>query len=337
MNVTPLPRHARLEHDCPTSALLLACCYEPKSKTLFGAGLDSAVYAVDPFAEKPAATKRWTHHENYVSALAAHEGVVISSGYDRRLIWTHATTGEKLRQIDAHEGWVRDLTLVGRGESLATIGDDMQLKLWETSTGKLIRHCDGHEKKTPQGFATALYAVAASADGKLLATGDRLGHVCVWEAETGKRLVRLQAEAFYTFDAVARSRSIGGIRALAFLPDGRLAIGGIGKVTNVDGFVGPCRVEVWNWSTGQRVYLGQDKHQAIFDHLAWHAPSNQLVAAGGGDAGPILASFDLTAEAPVFKAKPKSHIHHFEFDPLGERLWAVGHSGFQLWALTAET
>src|SRR5438552_257273 len=80
-----------------------------------------------------------------------------------------------------------------------------------------------------------VYAVAFSADGYRLATGDKVGHVVVWDVESGKQLTTCEAPGMYTWDPVQRLHSIGGIRSLAFSPDGtRLAVGGMGKVGNID-------------------------------------------------------------------------------------------------------
>ena len=65
-----------------------------------------------------------------------------------------------------------------------------------------------------------------------------------------------------------------------------------------------------------------------------------MIGGGGGDAGPFLGFWELATaplpEAPLHKAKPKSHIHHFVFDPAGPRLLAVGHGGFQIWDFTGQ-
>jgi hypothetical protein len=127
-----------------------------------------------------------------------------------------------------------------------------------------------------------------------------------------------------------------------FLPDSRLAIGGLGPVSNVDGFVGPARVELWDWQAGKMLQRYQDSHNAILDHLQFLPDSNLMIGGGGGDAGPFLGFWDLAAKpadgvvAPLHKAKPKSHIHHFAFDAEGPRLLAVGHGGFQIWDFSGE-
>ncbi len=324
------PKKAALQHSAETP-MLFASCYDPATGNFYGAGIDAHVYRLDTRADKPTAEKKWKHHDNYISALVWLDGAVISSSFDGRVIWTQADNGEKVREVKAHEAWIRDLVLTSDKKQFATVADDMLVKLWDTSTGELIRTFEGHERQTPEGFATALYAVAISTDGNLIASGDRIGHVCVWEVESGKLLTRLSAPEFYTFDRRTRDRSIGGIRALCFLPDGRLAIGGLGPVTNVDGFVGPARFELWDCTAGKMLQRCQDKHHAILDHLVYLPESNLMIGGGGGDAGPFLGFWDTTAEAPLHKAKPKKHIHHFVFDPDGPRLLAVGHGGFQIW------
>jgi WD40 repeat protein len=213
----------------------------------------------------------------------------------------------------------------------------MLVNLWDAETGQLIRSMDGHARQTPQGYATALYALAVSPDGKLLASGDRVGEVVLWELETGKEIGRLKAPVFYTFDSVKRARAIGGIRSLCFSPDGtKLAVGGIGKVTNVDGFVGPSRVEVWNWQAGEREFVGQDGHKAILNHLAFHPDEPLLIGAGGGDSGGILAFWDLEHEKPIHKAKPEGHLQQFALDMDNLQIHAVGHGGFQVWTFDGE-
>jgi len=337
MKATLNPQQAKLQASYAHPGTLYASCYDAEAARLYGAGSDAAIYSVDLSAEKSEAEKKWTHHENYISSLVPCDGMLISGGYDRQLVWTNIESGEKLRSVEAHDGWIRAIALLSDRKRLASIGDDMLVKLWDVESGRLIRFMEGHARKTPEGYATALYALAVSPDGKTLASGDRIGEVVLWETDTGKEISRLQAPVFYTFDSVKRARAIGGIRSLCFSPDGtKLAIGGIGKVSNVDGFVGPCRVEVWDPHAGERKFVGQDGHKAILNHLAFHPEEPLLIGAGGGDSGGILAFWDLESEKPIHKAKPKGHLQHFTFDAECSRILAAGHGGFQVWAFDGE-
>jgi hypothetical protein len=131
---------------------------------------------------------------------------------------------------------------------------------------------------------------------------------------------------------VKRARAIGGIRGLAFSPDGnRLAVSGIGAVTNVDGFVGPCRMELWDWRERKRIAVGQDKHQAILNQAAFY--SQGLIAVGGGDGGGAIVVWDGLSATPQAVVKAKGHLQSFVTDAAGTRMYAVGHGGFQVWAL----
>lgn len=337
-----------LKYSIDTPGLLLGSCFDPANGNWYGAGIDNTVYRVALGAKQPEPTEQPEQsdtpaavplgkpHDNFISALVWRDGVIISAGYDRRVVWTRAESGEPLRGIEAHQGWVRDLILFPDAARLCTIGDDMEVRLWDASSGELLRSCSGHSLQTPESAANALYAVAASPDGRLLASADRTGRVCVWETDTGKRISDFRAPEFYTFDATKRARSIGGIRALLFLDNQRLVLGGLGPVSNVDGFVGPARFEIWDWAAPRMLHRGQDKHHAIIDHLEYVAAWETLITGGGGDAGPFLGLWKLDSELPWHKGKPKQHIHHFVVDVANTRLLAVGHGGFQMWSPAAE-
>ncbi len=312
------PQNAKAGANAAFEGIFFALASSPDAARLYAGGMDFAIYEIDPAVDKPAAKKIATPHESYVSCLALVDGVLVSGGFDHRLVWTDSEDGHTIRSQQAHDGWLRDMAVFPDKSRLATVGDDMLLRIWRLDTGDLLHTLPGHAKQTPQGFSTALYAVAVSPDGKLLASADRIGEVRVWNADNGALLHKFQAPEFYTYDAAKRSRSIGGIRSLCFSPDGqKLAVAGIGQVTNVDGFVGPCRVEVWDIAQAKRVFVGQDGHKAVLNHVAFHPESPWLVAAGGGDGGGLIAFWNQQDEKPAHKAKLKGHVQRFTFDPSG--------------------
>jgi WD40 repeat protein len=292
------------------------------------------IHAVDLAADKSAAVKRWPAHDNYVSVLVKRQRQLISAGFDRRLVWTDLDTGKRVRSIIAHDGWVRKLAATPDGERFVTVGDDMLLKIWDAASGKPIASLAGHAPRTPEGYLSALYVVAVSPDGKYAASGDRAGLVRVWDLAAGTTLAEFRAAELYTFDARKRARAIGGVRGLSFSLDGsRLAVSGIGPVTNVDGFVGPCRVELWDWKAARRGAVGENKHQAILNHVTFGPEGSWLIGAGGGDGGGALLLWDAAGTTAPYVAKPKGHLHTFVLDTAGTRLYAAGHGGFQVWQL----
>jgi WD40 repeat protein len=185
----------------------------------------------------------------------------------------------------------------------------------------------------------ALYALAVSANGKYLASGDRAGEVRIWEFATGKLAQRFIVGTLYTYDARQRKRSIGGVRALAFSADSTLlAIGGIGQVENVDGFAGPAHVEVWNWSSGERCSSASAQgHKGIVNHLAFHPHGPWLVGAGGGDDAGFLAFWKSDGQTSDSNSgqriKADGHIHCFHINANGAELYAAGYRTLEIWSL----
>jgi WD40 repeat protein len=216
----------------------------------------------------------------------------------------------------------------------------------------------GHALRTPQGHPTALYAVAISPDGRFVASGDRIGEVRIWESDSGKLAQAFQAPILYTYDPRQRKRSIGGIRSLAFSPDGaRLAVGGMGQVENVDGMAGKARVEIWDWQRPQPlVALEGEGHKGIVNHVQF-VGNDWLLGAGGGSDDGFLAlwradlppatadipagaasaagpspSVELKPAAPAKLIKTGGHTHRFVINEANGELYAAGHGKLEIWA-----
>jgi WD40 repeat protein len=341
------PAKAKVKTTYPHPATFYALCADPSGKRLYAGSDDYSVYVFDLDAPKKEPVAKWAKHDNYVSALVAvargGKTLVVSGSYDRSLVWWDAADGAVIRAAEAHAGWVRDLVALPDGNRLASCGDDMLVKLWDTDGGKLLRTFEGHATRTPQGHVTALYAVAVSPDGKHLASGDRHGTVIVWETDTGKVAQKFEVPTLYTYDPRQRKRSIGGIRSLAFSHDGTfLAAGGIGQVNNVDGLEGPAHVEVWEWKKPQvRFTAGAQGHKALINGLIWHPDKTWLIGGGGGGDGGLVAFWkvDPMPDAPKKDAvvgqrvKVEGHVHRIILAAGGAELYAAGHRRLDVWGL----
>ena len=317
---------------------------------LFAGSDDSAIHVFDLKAEKKQSVAQWKRHTSYVSSLLfltlPSGPLVVSASYDRSLIWWDAKDGKVIRAIEGHQGWIRSLAATPAGRQFVSAGDDMVIKFWDTGTGRLLRTFEAHAKRTPQGHVTALYAIAISPDGRYAASGDRIGAVCLWELETGKLAERFEIPVLYTYDPLQRKRSIGGIRSLAFSPDGKLlAAGGIGQVGNVDGLAGPAQVELWDWHKPRRCCtLTAQGHKGLVNCLLFHAKEPWLLGGGGGSDNGFLGLWNMAAISPAAaerkepvagqRIKSDGHIHAFCLNAEKNELYAAGYPKLEVWSLS---
>jgi len=266
-------------------------------------------------------------HTSYVTGLVCSGEALVSGSYDCSLVWWNAGSGEIIRRVaDAHDRWIRMLAISPDQNRIASVGDDMRTKLWDAATGNCLAAWGDYESKTPQGFPSMLYAVAFSADGKWLATGDRTGRVLVRDVASGQIAATLETPVMYTWDPRARRHSIGGIRSLAFSNDSKqLAVGGMGKVGNIDHLEGVSRIEVFSWETNERGFEIEDsKYKGLVEALQFGPEDKFLISAGGDNSG-FVSTWDMADGKLLAQDKAPMHVHDFDLNSDGRSLVAVGH------------
>jgi WD40 repeat protein len=312
--------------------IAMAVARQP-SGGLFLGGSTGKVYSADPAAAK-FEIKEIGSHEGYITGLALSGTTLVSGGYNGKLIWWDVEKKSQIRSVDAHTKWIRSVITSKDGKYIASVADDMRCKLWETATGKLVHELHGHKEKTPTHFRSMLFACAFSNDGKHLATADKVGHIVVWEVATGKQVTTLEAPGLYTWDPKQRIHSIGGIRGLAFSPDGKyLAAGGIGHIGNIDHLDGPARVEVFEWQSGKATHLfAKTKFKGIVNKLLFHPQGDWLAAAGGAGDG-LLFFMDLKNNKVIKEEKVKMHVHGIVMNDNAETLVAAGHGSLVVYQM----
>ena len=329
------PAKFKVAKEISRKDILLCLARVPETKRLFAGSSDGCVYHFDLAEEKPEPVAM-EGHTGYVTGVALAGKQVVSGAYDGQLIWWDAESRAKVRGFKAHDRWIRNVVASRDGKLVASVADDMVCRVWDAATAKLKHELRGHEPMTPNHFSSMLYACTFSADGSLLATGDKVGHVVVWDVATGKSLATLEVPEVYTWDPKARIHSIGGIRSLAFSPDGtQLAVGGMGKVGNIDHLEGKARVEVFNWRKAERVaQFSGDKGKGLITHLVFHPQGDWLLGAGGDGKG-LFMFFDVASGKVLREEAVSNHFHKFALDETGTRIYTAGHNKLTLWEAAA--
>ncbi|MEZ6140249.1 MAG: hypothetical protein R3B84_06740 [Zavarzinella sp.] len=265
-------------------------------------------------------------HESYVTSLAVAKDVVISGSYDCKLTWYHTVTKKVIRSETAHDRWIRKVVVSPDQKTVVSVADDMIGKVWDVETGKLKFELISHEQKTPTGFGSMLYTACFSHDGKWIATADKVGKIFVWEANTGKRVQELHSPGMYTWEPVARLHSIGGIRSIAFDPSNqRIAVGGIGKIGNIDHLEGKARLEMFEWNTAKSLGVYESgAHKGLNNVVRFSEDGKWLLAAGGAGNGHMIF-LDAATLKPIREEKSSFHVHEMLMDEAKSHLITVGH------------
>lgn len=330
------PKHLRRLAEWTSDDILFAVVRVPATQRLFLGSSDFRVHEFDLAAEQPQRVPfEGDGHRSYVTGLALAGEHLVSGSYDGRLIWWNLAERKPVRDVKAHDRWIRRVLATPDGVRIISIADDMQVKAWDAASGELVRAFTDHALQTPHDFPSMLYAAACSADGKWLATGDKTGHVAVWDLASLEKVGQVEAPVMYTWDPTQRRHSIGGIRALAFSPDGtRLAVGGIGTIGNIDHLDGKSRVEVFDWRAGTRLFeLEDDKRKGIVEQIAWLANGAVLACAGGDHKG-FLKFYDMTSGELLHQDGNDGHIHGFVVDESEEHIYTACHNRVEKWTLT---
>ena len=305
---------------------VFALAHLPGGRRLAFGGSDFGVYDVDFAQEKPEPRKLGAH-ESYVTGVAVAGRTVVSGGYDGRLIWwdLESSDGPMIRNVEAHTKWVRDVVSTADGALVASVADDMVCRVWDARTGEKRLELHGHESQTPHHFPSMLYACAFSPDGRYLATGDKVGHIVVWDVSDGTQAAVLESPTMYTWDPKQRRHSIGGIRSLAFSPDGNgLAVGGMGQVGNIDHLEGSSLIEIFDWRAAKRTHeFPGGAQKGLVERLVFLPDGNRLLAVGGANDG-FLTLLDLNAKSVLLSEKAPSHVNDAVLGDTPEVLFSCG-------------
>ena len=324
----------KIAREIKRKDILFSMAMEYETGHLIAGSSDSNLYAYDFTEAADTEPRPLAGHSSYVTGIALTRRWIVSGSYDGALIWWHRESGVQERRIPAHTRWIRGVVASPDRGIIASVADDMVCRVWNAETGGLIHQLQGHPELTPQHYPSMLFVCAFSPDGRHLATADKPGRIIVWDLESGTAISTLEAPTMYTWDPKQRRHSIGGIRSLAFSPDGpRLAAGGIGQIGNIDHLAAKARIEIFDWRKAQRVVeFPGDKFNGLVEHMAFH-PNEHWLAVAGGDHKGFLIFLNPSDGKVIRQDTAPMHVHEFALNDQGDRMTAVGHHKIVEWVV----
>jgi WD40 repeat protein len=286
------------------TASVQAVAFSPDGAMVASAGLDKSVRFWDVLTGIE--LKQVFGISDRVSVAFSPDGTSLAAASpDGTVRVLDVQTGSEVAVLRGHTGPVRAVAFSPDGHWLASAGDDRTVRLWSVQPGQSGQPVQiTGAPQVLQGHRAAVYAVAFSPDGTLLASGSQDASVFVWEAASGVR--------------VAALRGVQRVFTVAFSPDGTLlASGGDSRI-----------IQVWDISTGRvKAVLSWPTNitSTTINSLAFSVDGSLIVA--GGQNAPNIGVWD--AESGKAIAVVMGHagpITSLAFSPEGVRLihiWTV--------------
>jgi WD40 repeat protein len=221
-----LEGHARLVRDI---------AFAPDSKRLASAGDDNVVILWDTIAGEE--VSRIKPPERTSCVAFAPDGKVLATGGSNLdnaiMLWDPSTARPAGKLSAPNKGWTNALGISPDSKTLAACWHNntvVLLLVWDIPSGRLL-----HKIEVKGGVPNAIWSLAFSPSGKVLAGGLADQTMRLWDTETGKLLRQIDAKS-------------GLWQKVCFSPDGKsLASGGRG------------RVALWDPDTGLELRVIGDK------------------------------------------------------------------------------
>ena len=256
-------------------------------------------------------------HENYASGVhwAARQNQLITAGYDGRLKWIDPATKKEIRSVDAHEFWSWQSCLSPDGKLVASSTGqylcggykyepaperEPSVRVYDVASGEL-RHSLPH--------VPPVESVAFSQGGNLLAAGNLMGEVRLWDLADGARqIATLKTPDFTGWGIIKGHYYTGGIFSLNFAPDDRaIYLAGMGSTRDPAAGNGKQLWQKFTWGedgSARKVAEARDAEigQGLMETLSFHPGGEVFVMAG--------RLFKGDWNTALFDARSGDRIHH---------------------------
>lgn len=275
---------------------------------------------------------------------------LVTAGEDRAIVKWDKDGKEKWRVREAHGGDIWCVAFDPSGELLASASEDGTVKLWEVATGENVgvhehagqvwcvafspKDADtvtlasassdrsvkvwSVDKDTPLRsleLGNSVWSVAYSRDGSMLACGDVLGGISLWDTAEGQKLG----------ETTAHQKAVS---AIAFAPESSHLVSA--------GQDGDVKLWTVDRNTGE-ITLEQVAHHHEFgaNHVSY-SPDGGLIASVGSDEKLYL--WDVEAKKAVLEVEAhRNKVFCVAFNRQGDLLATAGGEGaVKLWEVSKD-
>jgi WD40 repeat protein/uncharacterized caspase-like protein len=329
-------------------AIVNAVAFSPDGKTLATACWDNAVHLWD--VSKGVETRSLRGHKEIVwdVAFAPDGQTIASSSSDKSLKMWDAASGAERLTFAGHVDFVDAAVLTNKGKTLVSHDSLDAVRVWDLASGKDMRRVslpgaarafetmtafddgfaganqdglitiydqDGKPLRKLEGHSLGLNALAASPDGKWLASGGNERWARVWNIADGKEVATID---FPGGDGYHNE-------SLAFSPDShRLALG-----------TSRSEVRVIELPSGKELFSKAEAEETGFILGLAFSPDGATIASSGGTGK--IRLIDAATGAPI-RAFGEHASRALVFTPDGKRLWSGSEDGtITLWNVSDGT
>lgn len=327
----------RREHKLPSHCHDLTV---GEAGQLFAACFDGGIYSLDLGGGNH---EKIAQHDNYASGVhwsGAHK-LLVSGGYDGQLKWIDPGHKRELRSVGAHEFWSwKSAVSPDGGKVASSTGQylcggykyepaperEPSVKVFDIASGGLL-HALTH--------VPPVESVAFSNSGKLLAAGNLMGEVRLWDLNDGAReIARWSTPDFTGWGIIKGHYYTGGIFSLTFAPDdSAIYVAGMGSTLDPAAGNGKQLWQKYSWTGADgpvRTGAASDGEigQGLMETLTFH-PSGKFFAMAGrlfkGDWN--TAIFDAASGSRIHQQNTEMRTSAAVFSEDGKVLYLAGGKG----------
>ncbi len=292
------------------TAAVRGIAYSPDGEQLASVGVDMLIRIWDARTGKPITVLN-KHTIEVLSVAFSPDGArLIASSYGYVSLWDAQTWKFIKHTGTTHDGMVRCVLFSPDGTQFATAGDDAKIKLWDASSGTIIKTLSGHAK--------SVCGVVFSPDGSRLVSGSKDRTVRIWDTSGKDRSDRVEGQG--ADNSITLLGHSGQTHGVAFSSDGRL-------FSSSDNY---GTIILRNAQTFEVLFTLQGHGRASITELSFSPDGTRLVSAGD-DSTIRVWNTHTGQEVAVLKGHD-SWVRGVAFSPDGTQIASAGRDGtVKLW------